>query len=138
MTITVLDYYDLCGSAPADQEIAPPTTTTAATTGTFQIAVDVEPGGAGWVRSDPYLIDCPNKCQATYGAGGVLTLEAHPTSGFTFEGWSGDRTGADACVVTMDHSRNVVAHFGGHYVPPRPATTTTSSTSTTNPTTTDE
>lgn len=132
VTITVLGYYDLCEGAPPDQEVPDPRPSS------VTLTVQIDPDGAGYVRSDPYFVDCPTKCVVSYGRGAVVTLSATPTNGFTFEGWSGACTGAEACVVAMEDARTVVAHFSGRYVPPPPPPTpdTTSSQTTTAPTTT--
>jgi List-Bact-rpt repeat protein len=60
-----------------------------------------------------------------------VRLDAHPTNGFTFEGWSGACSGTGACVVTLDEE-SVTAHFSGRFLPaPPPAAreTTTGETS---------
>ena len=53
--------------------------------GATTVTVDVEPWGAGYVRSTPYLIDCPLACIRPFDAGREVTFTAYPTSGFTFE-----------------------------------------------------
>ena len=59
--------------------------------GATTVTVDVEPWGGGYVRSTPYLIDCPLACIRPFDAGREVTFTAYPTSGFTFESWT------DAC-----------------------------------------
>ncbi len=49
----------------------------------------------------------------------MVTLTETP-GGWTFEGWSGDCTGYDACVVTMDRDRTVKATFYDSSIPPYP------------------
>jgi hypothetical protein len=56
--------------------------------GATTLTVDVEPWGGGYVRSTPYLIDCPLACIRPFDAGREVTLTAYPTSGFTFESWT--------------------------------------------------
>jgi uncharacterized repeat protein (TIGR01451 family) len=46
-----------------------------------------------------------------YAYGAVVTLTATPLVGSTFAGWSGDCSGAGACVVTMTAARQVTATF---------------------------
>jgi uncharacterized repeat protein (TIGR02543 family) len=107
-------YYDLCESVGANQELPDPRPPSVA------LSASVAPGGAGWVRSTPYGIDCPTACSRPFARDSSLSLEAHPTNGFTFTGWTGACTGAGACVVTMDEDKSVTAHFTGKYVPPPP------------------
>ena len=57
--------------------------------GATLVTVDVQPWGGGYVRSTPYLVDCPLACIRSLEPGRELTLTAYPTSGFTFESWTG-------------------------------------------------
>lgn len=66
--------------------------------------------GDGHVTSDDDQIDCPDECTATYD-GETVTLTAHPDSGNTFAGWSGDCDGTSTCVLEMDVSHDVKATF---------------------------
>jgi hypothetical protein len=63
-------------------------------------------------KSDPS--DCSSgACGATYPAGTRVTLTATPAAGSTFTGWGGECSGsAPTCVVRMNGSRDVMAHFG--------------------------
>jgi hypothetical protein len=67
--------------------------------------------GAGRVASNPYGIDCGTACGATFAVGTVVTLTAKANVGSSFDGWSGACSGTDACVVTMDTSKEVTATF---------------------------
>ena len=53
--------------------------------GATAVTVDVQPWGGGYVRSTPYLIDCPLACIRPFQRGREMTLTAYPTPGFTFE-----------------------------------------------------
>jgi uncharacterized repeat protein (TIGR02543 family) len=44
-------------------------------------------------------------------AGNQLWIIATAADGFVFTGWEGDCAGTDACSVTLDQPRNVIAHF---------------------------
>src|SRR5262245_54564528 len=66
--------------------------------------------GDGHVTSDDDQINCPDACTATYD-GETVTLTAHPDSGNTFAGWSGDCDGTSTCVLEMDVSHDVKATF---------------------------
>jgi hypothetical protein len=118
VTITLFGYYDVCESAPTDQEVPDPRPTS------VQLSVQISPDGSGWVRSAPYKIDCPTACATTFARGTTVTLQATPTGGFTFAGWDGACTGTGVCTLTMDDARAVTARFSGEYVPPPPTTTT--------------
>jgi hypothetical protein len=79
------------------------------------------PWGGGYVRSAPYLIDCPFACIRPWAPNRVVTLTAIPTPMWTFLGWevanhgqpqlSGVCTGTGTCTVTMDQAKDVVALF---------------------------
>jgi List-Bact-rpt repeat protein len=117
VTITQLGYYDLCASAGVDQEVPDPRPSV------IRLSVAIDPDGSGWVRSSPYLLDCPEKCSVSFDRDTEVRLDAHPTLGFTFEGWSGACSGTGPCVVTMDAETRVTAHFSGRFVPvPAPPT----------------
>jgi uncharacterized repeat protein (TIGR02543 family) len=75
--------------------------------------LSVTVAGNGRVTSDDGAIDCPGACTASYTDGRNLTLTAHPASGATFAGWSGDCAGDGGCSVKMKKGRNVTATFDG-------------------------
>ena len=86
------------------------------------VTTDVAPWGGGYVRSDPYLIDCPLACIRPFDKGRTVSFRAFPTPGFTFKGWEGPCAGqSNPCTLTLDSSAvEVVATFSGFYVPPAP------------------
>ncbi len=68
--------------------------------------------GLGFVRSDPPGISCGLDCSEDYESGTSVTLTAVPDPGYLFDHWSGGCTGTSVnCVVQMDASKSVVAHF---------------------------
>ena len=68
--------------------------------------------GVGTVASQPSGINCTGPCSASFASGTQVTLTAAPTSGSTFDGWSGACSGAvSTCEVTMNEGRNVTAGF---------------------------
>ena len=90
--------------------------------GAKMLTVEVNPPGAGWVRSTPYLIDCPAECVRPWDTGAIVQLQVGGvTRGYTFTGWSGDIAvvcpGTSTCGVTMDADRRVVANFAGRFTP---------------------
>jgi hypothetical protein len=90
--------------------------------GAATMTVDVQPWGGGYVRSTPYLVDCPLACIRPFDQGREVTLEAYPTPGFTFAGWEGACAGqANPCTLEIaGPTVDVTAVFTGHYVPPAP------------------
>ena len=90
--------------------------------GAKMLTVEINPPGAGWVRSTPYLIDCPAECVRPWDTGAIVQLQVGGvTRGYTFTGWSGDIAvvcpGTSTCGVTMDADRRVVANFTGRFTP---------------------
>jgi hypothetical protein len=70
--------------------------------------------GSGAVSSAPGGIDCGTACTAQFAANSSVTLTATPAAGSAFVGWSGDCTGAGACMVTMDGAKTATASFAVH------------------------
>ena len=62
-------------------------------------------------------INCPGDCTETYADGTPVTLNASPTGGSSFAGFSGDCTGA-SCSLTMSANRSVTATFNPAAQPP--------------------
>ena len=67
--------------------------------------------GSGTVSSTPAGISCGATCTASYASGQQVTLQATPTPGSIFAGWSGACTGTGACTVTMNAGTAVTATF---------------------------
>jgi hypothetical protein len=90
--------------------------------GATTMTVDVAPWGGGYVRSTPYLIDCPLACIRPFDQGRQVALTAYPTPGFTFESWTGACAGQpNPCTLTTSGAALLVtAVFSGFYVPPAP------------------
>ena len=90
--------------------------------GATVVTVDVQPWGGGYVRSTPYLIDCPLACIRSLEPGREVTLTAYPTPGFTFESWTGACAGQpNPCTLrSSGAAADVTASFSGFYVPPAP------------------
>ncbi len=84
------------------------------------LEVLVEWSGAGSVSSGDGAWSCSDHCTATWDAGSTLVLKPSATlSGATFAGWGGDCTGTQACEVTLDQPRRVIARFVGGGAWPR-------------------
>jgi hypothetical protein len=90
--------------------------------GAAVLTVDVKPWGGGYVRSDPYLIDCPGACVRPFDPGREVTLTAYMTPGHTFKGWEGACAGqANPCTLKLSGTAiDVTAVLTGQYVPPKP------------------
>lgn len=67
--------------------------------------------GDGTVESSPAGIDCGDTCANGFRQNSVVNLTVSPDAVSTFEGWSGDCSGTDACQLNMDGPKNVAARF---------------------------
>ncbi len=89
--------------------------------GASMLTVDVKPWGGGYVRSDPYLIDCPMACVRAFDSGREVKLTAYVTPGHTFKGWEGACAGqGNPCTIKLSGATEVTAVLEGQYVPPEP------------------
>ncbi len=113
----------------AGQSHIPPESDSATYTwlGAATMNVDVKPWGGGYVRSMPYLIDCPMACIRPVDQGRDLTLTAYPTAGHKFESWEGACAGqGNPCTLKASGGLiDVRAVFSGQYIPPAPPPTST-------------
>ncbi|GAK59411.1 hypothetical protein U27_06395 [Candidatus Vecturithrix granuli] len=75
------------------------------------LTVNTSGSGTGVVTSDLQGIDCPSDCSEAYKQGTILTLAATPNPDSLFDGWSGDCTGTNACTITIDSTKEVLATF---------------------------
>src|SRR5262245_12058900 len=92
-------------------------------TGAATLTVDVKPWGGGYVRSDPYLIDCPMACVRSFDSGREVKLTATMTPGHTFKAWEGACAGqGNPCTIKVTGAMDVTAVLEGQYVPPAPPT----------------
>ncbi len=90
-------------------------------TGAATLTVDVKPWGGGYVRSDPYLIDCPLACIRSFDPGREVKLTAYMTPGHTFKAWEGACAGqGNPCTIKVSGAMDVTAILEGQYVPPAP------------------
>jgi hypothetical protein len=76
---------------------------------TFTISVSVS--GKGHVTSTPIGISCPRRCSHRFLAGAKVQLQAKPTKGFRFTGWSGSCHGKSACTLSTSRNRSAHATF---------------------------
>jgi hypothetical protein len=67
--------------------------------------------GSGTVTSVDGFISCGATCSRTYSGSETVTLNASPSAGYNFSGWSGDCSGVASCVVNMTANRDVIANF---------------------------
>lgn len=90
-------------------------------TGAATLTVDVKPWGGGYIRSDPYIIDCPMACIRSFEPGREVKLTATMTPGHTFKAWEGACAGqGNPCTIKVTGSMDVTAVLEGQYVPPAP------------------
>ncbi|KPU97738.1 hypothetical protein APR51_09265 [Variovorax paradoxus] len=74
-------------------------------------AVSVQGDGSGDVESLDTTLACHADCSADYAEGASVKLIATAARGSVFDGWQGACEGTEACELTMDQARNVVAKF---------------------------
>ncbi len=68
--------------------------------------------GGGSVTSNPFGIICSPTCSNIFNSGTKVTLEAIPSAGSVFSGWSGACSGASTtCTITINSNKNVTAKF---------------------------
>ncbi len=71
--------------------------------------------GTGRILSSPGAIFCGETCTAELNHGTVIelvqTADAKPNETITFEGWGGDCSGTETCILTMDQNRSVTVRF---------------------------
>jgi hypothetical protein len=79
---------------------------------TVTLSVSKAGNGAGDVTSAPVGIDCGPTCTHAYPSGTRVILNALPTGGSTFAGWSGGGcSGVSSCSVPLAVSTQVTATF---------------------------
>ncbi len=71
----------------------------------------VSTSGNGVVTSTDGIISCPGTCSHSYPAQTQVTLNAVPSTGWAFTGWSGACSGTGSCNVTMTQNLSVTATF---------------------------
>lgn len=76
----------------------------------YKLTVTKSGTGDGTISRLPLGIDYAPS-QYLYTTGTQVTLNATPAIGSYFVGWSGDCSGRETCIVTMDRARSVTAVF---------------------------
>jgi hypothetical protein len=56
---------------------------------------------------------CIESCNDEFTSNSIISLEANPEPGYSFNGWSGACTGTGTCNITLDQAKFVGAHFTG-------------------------
>ncbi len=80
--------------------------------GDATLTVQVTGSGNGFVSSADGQILCPSACSSTYSVGASVQLQAQPSGGAVFTGWSGDCSGANPTVIVqMTTDRGCTANF---------------------------
>jgi YVTN family beta-propeller protein len=80
------------------------------------LSVVLEGSGSGTVTSNPMGINCGTSCNSSFATGTAVILDASPSSGSTFSGWSTNCSGTGACNVTMTSDEFVTATLSA--IPP--------------------
>ena len=93
-----------------------------------QQTLSVAVSGAGRIVSSPAGIDCTGSCSASFAEGTSVVLTQTAGNNASFDGWSGDCSGAGGCTVTLTRSVSVSAAFQANtasnnppVAPPAPA-----------------
>lgn len=74
--------------------------------------------GQGAVTSDPSGIDCPSNCRGQFAANQKIVLNAKPTAGWSFSGWTGGCFGTICTVDKLASTQVVGAAFTQNPPPP--------------------
>ena len=123
-TLLILALAATAALLPAAGQSRPPESDGSSYTwaGAATLTVDVKPWGGGYVRSDPYLIDCPMACIRPIDQNREIKLTAYVTIGHTFKGWEGACAGqANPCTLKASGALvDTTAVFTGQYTPPAP------------------
>ena len=78
----------------------------------YNLVVAKQGDGSGVVTSSPAGINCGSTCQAIFTTGSQVTLQAVPSFGSYFGGWSGGGcSGTGSCTVTVPVGTFITAHF---------------------------
>jgi Divergent InlB B-repeat domain len=123
--LLILSLVAVAALLPGAAESRPPESdgSTYTWTGAATLTVDVKPWGGGYVRSDPYLIDCPMACTRSFEQNRDVTLTAYTTPGHKFESWEGACAGqGNPCKLKLSGAAatDVTAVYSGQFVPPTP------------------
>lgn len=88
---------------------------------TYPVDVEIDAPGWGTVESPGGEFDCPSDCTETMGHGSTVTLQALPSPGYIFQGWSDDTPGANGadctdlnpvyCTISVTEARQLRATF---------------------------
>lgn len=76
-----------------------------------QAVLSVTKVGSGTVTSTSSGINCGTVCSAVYPLGTSVGLQATPSAGYVFAGWSGLCQGAAGCIILLSSSSTVTATF---------------------------
>lgn len=76
-----------------------------------KVSVGTGGGGAGTVTSSPAGIDCGTSCSSNFETRKSVTLNAEPSPGSTFTGWTGACSGTGPCQIRLTAGVEVAATF---------------------------
>jgi hypothetical protein len=83
---------------------------------TYSLVVHMAGSGEGTVISTPRGIHChaASACHKDFSAGTTVRLQADPSDGATFSGWSGACFGHGDCTLEMNGAHAITASFAVH------------------------
>lgn len=106
-----------CSSSDEDRCTVKMLSTNKSVTATFdrlpELRVRKSPSSGGTVTSSPSGINCGSRCEEEFVPGTRVTLSADPSSGYSFDRWSGcSSTVGDRCTVSiLSSDKSVTAYF---------------------------
>jgi hypothetical protein len=103
-----------CSDGQVTMNASKTCTATFNTVPNYTLIVSKAGNGSGTITSSPAGINCGSDCSEFYPSGTLVALNASPTTGSTFAGWSGDADCTDG-QVTMNANKTCTATFN---IPP--------------------
>src|SRR5712672_2909075 len=81
-------------------------------TGASNFTLTINVAGQGTVTAPAQSITCTSVCAQQFAAGSAVHLDASPSAGMRFRGWSGACSGTAGCDVALSQDTQVGANFG--------------------------
>lgn len=103
--------FEVCVVDRSGRQACKTTTVNVEAAPTYTVVVSKAGDGQGTVVSDYGPINCGEVCQGNFAIGIDERLDARPSPGSVFTGWSGACTGTGSCILKIDGDKKVVATF---------------------------